>query len=172
MDPAIALLAKASLTLLFAAAAVHKMRHAQEFAGVVAAYQLSGERSSIVIARVLPVLELVVAIGIWAPPTRIAASLLGASLLAIYAAAIGINLGRGRRDIDCGCAFSGRGRSPIGWWMLARNAVLVSVALVPAAPIASRTLSPIDALTVLGGLCVLTLLYMATDGLHRLELQS
>jgi hypothetical protein len=121
---------------------------------------------------VLPALELTVAMGLWLPSTRVAASLLGASLLAIYAAAIGINLGRGRRDIDCGCAFSGHGRSPIGWWMLARNAVLAAVALIAAAPIASRALTPIDALTVIGGLCVLTLLYMATDGLHRLELQS
>jgi hypothetical protein len=172
MDPAIALLAKASLTLLFGAAALHKLRHPGEFARVLMAYQLMTERSSTVIARLLPVLELAVAVGIWVTPTRVAASLLGAALLAIYAAAIGINLARGRNDIDCGCTMSARGRDPIGSWMLARNAILVAVALIVAAPVTSRVLTPIDLLTVVGGVCVLALLYMATDGLHRLELQS
>jgi hypothetical protein len=172
IDPALTLLARGSLTLLFLAAAIHKLRHSQEFVGVVAAYQLTGERSSAAIARLLPALELAVAAGLWITPTREAAAVLGGALLAIYAAAIAINLRRGRRDIDCGCAFSGRGRSPIGAWMLVRNAVLIGVVLLASAPIASRALTPVDALTVIGGLCVLTLLYMAADGLHSLELQS
>jgi len=170
MDPAIVLLAKAALTLLFGAAAFHKLRASREFLGVVAAYRLTPEHLGRAIARLLPVLELAVAIGIWITPARVAASLLGAVLLAIYAAAIGINLARGRRDIDCGCTVSGR--SPIGWWMVARNAVLTGVALIAMAPIASRTLTPTDGLTVVGGLCVMTLLYIAADGLRRLELQS
>jgi hypothetical protein len=172
MDPAIVLLAKASLTLLFGAAALHKLKHPQEFGGVVAAYQLVTERISAAIARLLPALELAVAVGIWVTPTRLAAALTGASLLLIYAAAIGINLARGRDDIDCGCTMSGRGRSPIGSWMLARNAILLLVALLASLPVTSRALTPTDVLTVVGGLCVLTLLYMATDGLHRMELQS
>jgi hypothetical protein len=172
IDPAVTLLAQASLTLLFLAAAIHKLRHPQEFVGVVAAYQLASERFSSAIARLLPALELAVAIGLWIPPTRMAASVLGAALLAIYAAAIGINLKRGRHGIDCGCAFAGRGRSVIGSWMLARNAILICVALIASAPVALRTLTPVDALTVIGGLCVLTLLYMAADGLRSMELQS
>lgn len=172
IDPAITLLARASLTLLFLAAALHKLRHAQEFVGMVAAYELTRERSSTAIARLLPALELAVAAGLWITPTRVAASLLGAALFAIYAAAIAINLGRGRRDIDCGCAFSGRGRNPIGSWMLVRNAILIGFVLIASAPIVSRALTPMDALTVIGGLCVLTFLYMAADGLHSLELQS
>src|SRR5581483_3846048 len=103
MDPAIVLLAKAALTLLFGAAAFHKLRDSREFVGVVAAYRLTSERLSTAIARLLPVLELAVAVGIWITAARVAAALLGAALLVIYAAAIGINLARGRRDIDCGC---------------------------------------------------------------------
>lgn len=178
VDPAIALLARTALSLLFVVAAAHKLLHLSQFVAVLEAYELSAPRFSSVLARLLPLFELAVAIGIWIVPTRVYTSLLAATLLLIYAAAIGINLARGRRDLDCGCTAFGR-RSSIAGWMLARNAVLATTAVLASAPVTSRTLTLTDALTVGGGLCVLTLLYAAVDGLlttatsaRRVELQS
>ena len=178
VDPAIVLLARTSLSLLFGVAAAHKLLHPRELLAALDAYDLASRRFNTAIARLLPLLEFAVAIGTWILPTRVYASLLAAALLTIYAAAIGINLARGRHDLDCGCTAFGR-RSPIAGWMLARNAILTVLAVLAAAPVAPRTLTLTDALTVTGGLCVLTLIYLAVGGLlrtatsaRRLELQS
>jgi len=86
-------------------------------------------------------------------------------LLAIYAAAIAVNLRRGRRELDCGCMGFGRRRS-ISPGMVWRNVVL-ALALLAAGwlPWTSRPLNWVDVLTMVGGVCAGTLLYMAIDGL-------
>jgi hypothetical protein len=164
LDPAVVLLTQGSLSLLFAVGAIHKLTHRRQFLEALTSYQLTTPRFSVAMARMLPFLELLVATGIWLAVTRVIASQAAIALFAIYAAAIGINLARGRRHLDCGCTASGR-RSPIAGWMLARHAILAAVAVLASAPITSRTLTLIDALTVAGGLCVLTLIYLAADGL-------
>jgi Methylamine utilisation protein MauE len=178
VDPAIVLLARASVSLLFAVAAVHKLLRPHQFVSALEAYELAGRRFNAVIARILPLLELAAAIGIWIVPSRPSASALAATLFVIYAAAIGINLTRGRRDLDCGCTAFGR-RSPIAGWMLVRNSILAVVAVLASAPTMSRALTLTDALTVAGGLCVLTFIYLAADALlatatsvRRVEFQS
>jgi hypothetical protein len=165
VDPAIVLLAQACVSLLFGVAAAHKLLHRYQFVAALEAYELTSRRFNTAIARVVPVLELAAAIGIWIAPTRLSASLLAVTLLVIYAAAVAINLARGRRDLDCGCTAFGR-RSPIAGWMVVRNSILAMAAVLVSAPVSSRTLTLTDALTVAGGLCVLTLLYMAVDALR------
>ncbi|HEU4627967.1 MAG TPA: MauE/DoxX family redox-associated membrane protein [Steroidobacteraceae bacterium] len=175
LDPAVVLMARASVSLLFAVAAAHKLLHPHQFTTTLEAYELVGHRYSAALARVLPLLELAAAIGLWVGATRLFAMLLAVSLLLIYATAIAINLARGRRDLDCGCTAFGR-RSPIGAWMVARNSILALCAALAAVPPTSRALALTDALTVAGGLCVLTLIYVAADTLFasvaRMEFQS
>ena len=85
----------------------------------------------------------------------------------VYAAAVGMNLARGRRDIDCGCAGFGR-RQSLHEWLLARNLLYVVIAggaaLVPVA----RPLTWFDALTALLAVSALAALAMAFDGLAAL----
>ena len=50
-------------------------------------------------------------------------------LLGAYSAAIALNIVRGRRDIDCGCAGPGQEQTLSGW-LLGRNAVLITMALL------------------------------------------
>ena len=75
-----------------------------------------------------------------------------AALLAAYGAAIGVNLARGRRHIDCGCV-GPAARRPIGGWLVARNGVLAAPSRSPGSRAGrrARPLVWVDALTVVGG---------------------
>jgi len=162
IDPAIDLALRASLALLFAAAASHKARDPRRFRATVAEYRLLPVALVTPAAAVLLGCEIGVAATLVAPGSR-ATGLLGAAvLLALYGGAIAINLARGRRDLDCGCAGPAV-RRPISGWLLARNAVLALVALLGLAPAAVRPLVWVDALTILGGTAALAALYAAFD---------
>ena len=52
-----------------------------------------------------------------------------AILLLLFAAAMAVNLRRGRADIDCGCAL-GLLKERISWPLVARNLVLAAAAAV------------------------------------------
>lgn len=160
LDPAIGVLIIACLALLFASAALHKLRELGRFTEVLHAYRVlpAGAEG---LAPLVPVLELAVAVGLFTP-ARAPAALAGVALLLGYTGAIAVNLARGRRDLDCGCGASDATR-PIAPWMVARNLIL---ALLLAATLASwglRPLAPTDALTVGAGLAVATLLYGSVD---------
>ena len=55
------------------------------------------------VAWLVPMLEVAVAIGLCLAGTRPFAAALAIVVLLTYAAAIAVNLGRGRRDLACGC---------------------------------------------------------------------
>jgi hypothetical protein len=84
----------------------------------------------------------------------------GAALLLVYAGAIGVNLLRGRRDIDCGCTLQHR---PIGGWMIFRNGLLAALLLTLAWPVSNRPLGWPDMATITATLLVMTLLYVSAD---------
>jgi len=164
LDPAVGVLLLACLALLFASASLHKLRDLPRFTEVLRAYRvLPG--SAVRLAPVVPVAELLVAAGLLLSGTRFGAGLGGAVLLVAYTAAIAVNLGRGRRDLACGCGGPDDAR-PIAPWMVARNLtmalLLLTIALVPWK---TRSLTPVDALTVGGGVVVATLLYVSLDQL-------
>jgi hypothetical protein len=87
-----------------------------------------------------------------------------AALLLLYAAAIGVNLHRGRHDLSCGCGGPDE-RRPIAAWMLGRNLLLATLLGAAALPWATRALQGADFLTVAGGMGVAALLYMSADRL-------
>jgi hypothetical protein len=161
LDPAIGLLIVACLALLFASAALHKLRDLGRFAELLGAYRvlpLGAER----LAALIPMLELAVAAGLLATPARPFAATVGVALLLGYAAAIAVNLARGRRDLDCGCG-AGDATRPIAAWMVTRNLVLALALAATLYPWQLRQLLPTDALTVGAGLTVATLLYGCLD---------
>ena len=163
IDPAVSALLAGAFALLFGSAALHKWLEAQRFADAFRAYDLV-PASLAWISRLLPALELAVALALLAPPSRAGAAAAGAALLLVYAAAIGVNLGRGRRTLDCGCG-GPRERRPIGIWMVWRNlflCALLAALLLPGAP---RALASVDALTIGAGTAVAALLYMSLDAL-------
>ena len=99
----------------------------------------------------------------WASPVRIASA---CSLSVSAAAAISVNLARGRREIDCGC-FAASARVPLSNWLVVRNAVLIGAACLLLMPVRARTLVWIDGLTVVTTLITLSLLWAAGQRLAQ-----
>ncbi len=163
LDPVASLLVRGALALLFAAAAWHKLRSPRRFAAILAAYRLLPHWLVAAAAVLVPFLEVVVAAGLPFEPTRRAAALAGIVLLLGYAAAIGINLARGRRDLSCGCGRDDR--TPIAPWMLGRNALLAAILALGALPHAARPLQGTDAATLALGLAAFALIYLCAEQL-------
>lgn len=164
-DPLFALLTCLLLALLFGVSAAHKFGARAEFAGVLGAYELLPAPLVPLAAWLLPALEALVAAALLVPATRHGAAAGAALLFAAYGAAIAINLARGRRDLDCGCAGPGE-RRPIGAWMVWRNALLAGVALASLLPAPARALGLADLATAIGGALGFSLLYLAIDRLY------
>lgn len=91
---------------LFVSAALPKLRRAEEFTGMLADYRLLPEPLIIPMARLLPLLELLAALALLLPASQIGAigsAMPSALLLLVFAAAMAVNLRRGRNTLQCGC---------------------------------------------------------------------
>ncbi len=163
IDPALGNLLAAVFALLFASAAIHKLRDLAGFADAFAAYALLPAGAAR-LAWLVPVLELVVATGLVLGAARAVASAAGAALLLVYAVAIGVNLRRGRRDLACGCG-GPLERRPIAPWMVWRNLALAGLMALLLLPPSVRPLQAADALTIGAGTAVVALLYMSLERL-------
>ena len=162
IDPVCALLIVSCGMLLFGAAAAHKLRAVGEFSQALAQYQLLPAGFSRIASPALGLMEFAICLGLPWPALRPVAVTAGAVLLLLYSVAITINLARGRRDLDCGCGGFGR-RTPIGSWMVVRNLSLACMLCLLKFPEASRSLESVDAVTIVGGAVVASLLYLACD---------
>jgi Methylamine utilisation protein MauE len=162
MDPAADGILRAALALLLAAAARHKLADRGRFRAVLAEYRLLPARLVSVGAGLVIVAEVGIAAALVVPALRTPALGAAAALLLAYAAAIAINLARGRRHIDCGCAGPAARRALSGW-LVARNAVVAAAALAGTASVAARPLVWLDALTVAGASAALAAAWIATD---------
>jgi len=162
-DPVIDLVLRGALAALFAAAALHKLRDVAAFRDVVRAYRLLPD-AAVGAAPAIAVGELGVAAALLAPPTRTTGVLGALALLAVYTIAIAVNLGRGRRTIDCGCGPLGA-RQPISERLLARNASLMVAAAFAMRTPAARGLVWIDWVTIAGGVGALSCAWSAAHSL-------
>ena len=166
MDPTIDLVIRVALGLLFVVASWHKLRDPRRFAATLGEYRLLPARFAPAAAACVVLAELgaVVALLLW-PRGGAAAA---AALLAVYASAIAVNLARGRRHIDCGCA-GPAARREISAWMVARNAVVAVAALAAAVlPMEARELVWLDACTIVAATALLAAGWSATDHLVTL----
>ncbi|UCE85051.1 MAG: DoxX family membrane protein [Deltaproteobacteria bacterium] len=162
VDPAIQTPVRLALGLLLLGSSWHKLRHGAHFHAALEQYRVLPSRSTRAAAAALTAAELCVGIALFAGVAPRLAALAAAALLGSYSAAIAVNLARGRRDIDCGCAGPGA-RRPLSEGLLARNAVLIFGAALCALPSGARPLVWVDALTVTAGVAALALLYAACD---------
>jgi len=153
-----------ALALIMFAAAWHKFSEADEFAGALAAYRLLPQVAVAVAARALPVVEVAIGAGILIPATRSWALIALAALVTLYAFAIGINLVRGRHDIDCGC---GGESHPLSWALVLRNLILAAAALIASQPTVVRSMDLVDAVTLLLGVLAFYAFYLMADELLR-----
>ena len=163
-DPIFVIASALAVAVILASAATHKLRAPARFRDQVKAYQLLPKVLLKPFARLLPLLEVALAFALLVPASRSLAALGAALLLAAYAGAIGLNLWRGRRDIDCGCTGPDQSQ-PIRPQLLLRNAVLVALALVATLTPGARELGAFDGFVVIAAAAVALLIYAAADGL-------
>jgi hypothetical protein len=154
-----ALAIRTLVSLVFLSAAYGKLKHRAAFQGVVANYRLLPDAMVAPVAHLIAPVELLLGAALitgcafpWAP-------LGAAGLLGLFALAMGINLRRGRRQIDCGC-FQSALRQTLSATLVVRNvvlALLVSLTL-PASE------APDDAFALMNGYltgCVLFIILQA-----------
>lgn len=166
IDPAVADVIALALAALCGRAALDKFTSRLQFCEVVDAYHLLPRRLVAPAALGVPLIESLVAValavGCFNASVRPMAGVFAALVLGTYGASIGINVLRGRNNLDCGCSPAGEPR-PIGAWMVVRNAVLASLALASALPGVPRELGWWDAPLLLGGLVSCVALYLTLD---------
>jgi len=168
LDPVVGVIVCGSFALLFVIAAAHKLRAPGSFAETLTGYQLLPAYLVAPGSILVPVLEGLVAVGLLLESSREAASVVGSALLVVYAAAMGLNLLRGRRHLDCGCLGPHR-RATVSAALVWRN-LLMALVLLAAGCIrwTARPLGWLDVGTAMVAVCVLALLYAATNGLLAL----
>jgi Methylamine utilisation protein MauE len=167
-DPAAIWAARLALAAVFALAAVTKLRALDEFIGVVHNYRVLPEILVRPVAYGLPPLEAAIALGLLIEPTRMLAASGATALLLVFGFAMAVNLVRGRVEIDCGC-FASALKQRIGWSLVARNLVLIGLALlVLQPPLPARPLTWLDLVTVGTAAFGALLLYVAFTQLRSL----
>jgi hypothetical protein len=162
LDPIAGLALAVLLGWVLAEAGLGKWRRPLHYAAVIDAYRLLPAGQGRHVARPLALLEIALALALLVPATRGVAAGASAALLALYAAAIALNLWRGRSTIDCGCG--GARAQPLSRALLARNAVLIALALwlALAAP-ALRGTGWLDTVVALAAAAVAILAYASAN---------
>ena len=168
MDPVLAITLRTALGLLFATASLHKVRDLPRFASVVEDYEIVPRSLAYPVALAVPIAEAFASVAfVFGAPF---APALGLTLLAGYSGAIGINLARGRREIDCGCG--GPGGRPIGPELLARNALLALGPLALFVPTTARSIGPVDIAAIASAVAFSALAWSAAGRLASLPLAT
>lgn len=121
------ILCRLILAAIFLLASVPKIIAPHEFAIAVFRYQLLPDAAINLIAIFLPWIELVAAIAILIPRTSAGSAAIFFGLLAVFTAAISIDLVRGI-DISCGCLTLDANAGPIGWWEVIRDVGFLALA--------------------------------------------
>jgi hypothetical protein len=158
--------ADVAMGLIFLTAGAKKLRHWQEFRGVVAAYRLLPASGAALVAVLIPPIELLLGIASivrWGMPLT---SFAVAAMLSVFAVAMAINIGRGRTAIDCGC-FQSALRQELEWRLVIRN--VACALLVLAASAVPGTLDATRVLLAFPAGVTLFCLYLALNGVWALD---
>ena len=169
IDPLLPTAIALGFAFLFVAAAWHKLSARGRFEAILRDYRLLPEFLVRPIAMLMPVIELTLGLGWISGLSPRATALASAVLLATYALAMTINLVRGRIYIECGCGFgtSTGEEQALSSSLVARNILLIGLALLPLALTTGRDLGTFDYLVVVGSVLTAILLYAGSGQLIR-----
>jgi uncharacterized membrane protein len=162
MDPVAVHVVRGLVALVFLVACAHKLRAPRAFAETLHGYALLPDAFTTWFAAPIVLAELAVGVGLLVPALQRDATAGAIALLLVYAAGISINLMRGRRDIDCGCAGPG-GRQSLSGWLVLRNLLLAAVLVATFTASSPRALGAFDQLTIALGAATLYALYAASN---------
>ncbi len=158
----VALAIAITICFVLLGAALHKHNSGIHFEAQLAEYRLLPGWAVRPVAKLLVAIEFALAGSLIVPATWPWSGRFAALLLLVYLGAIGVNLLRGRRSIDCGC---GDAPQSLSWWLVARNSILVLGALL-----ISQAGTAMTILTLLSALIAsapLILLYLAAEQILR-----
>ncbi|HSI60413.1 MAG TPA: MauE/DoxX family redox-associated membrane protein [Ideonella sp.] len=161
LDPLGVWIAAALTATLFGHAALAKLADLPLFEQHLAAYGVPFALLGLA-TRLLPALELLAAL-LLLTPWRELGAVLAASLLFAYAAVMAWHRLH-RRALDCGC---GGAPLPISWLLVARNGVLLAVALLVAVPMSARDIGLADFAVVAASVLLAVPLYAAFNQVLR-----
>lgn len=136
--------------LIFLVAGAEKLRHRRLLPGVIANYRIVPAALAAPLATLLGPLEIVLALALmasglgWNAPL---ADFAAATLLLVFAAAMAINLVRGRREITCGCGRLDL-RQTLRWSFVARNLLLAALLCAAGANALHAPSATLDALAL------------------------
>jgi len=165
IDPVFAHSAAAVVGAVLLIGAVDKLREPELWRDAVENYRLLPGAAVPAFARTLPLLEIGAGVLLLPLATRPAGALLALALLAMFTAAIAINLARGRDRIDCGCGGDG---TPLGTAVVLRNVALMLLAVAAAAPLRGRATVWLDFVAAgLATVFLLGLYFLANSMLGR-----
>jgi uncharacterized membrane protein YphA (DoxX/SURF4 family) len=162
IDPAVGYLASIALAAIFGVSGVLKFRDLALFEASVSNYRLLPPWMERPFAYLVPAVESTCAAGVLISAARAESATALAFLVGLFTAAIGINLARGRTNIDCGC-FGPALRQELSGWLLLRNACLIVLALTAAMPEGARPLQRLDGVTIASSAATLTIVYMSAN---------
>ena len=164
MDSVYLFIVAFALAAMWGVAGLHKLAAFAVFAATLDDYRVVPQRLVRLVAGFVVAIELIIALCLTVPGTRSAALITGAVLLSIYAAAMAINLVRGRRHIDCGC-MGPAGRQTLSGWLITRNIVIALLAVASTSTVTYRAFVWLDAFTIGAGVAVLALAYASANHL-------
>ncbi len=130
------------MVTVFLLAGLAKLPRRDEFERAVLNYDLLPRSAARIVGRWLPLGEVAAAVllGVGVAIAPVTSFL--AILLAVFIAAVALNLLR-KKKMECGCFGSSGAPRQMTWWVVARNALLLAMTvLILASPPASLTLWP------------------------------
>jgi hypothetical protein len=151
----------AFLALLLLASGLHKLIRRRRTETVVHAFAGVPRAAAPLAAVAAGAAESAAGVMLWVPAWRAAGGLLAVLIWGGYLALIAHAIRQGRRDVDCGCTF-GSAQHPLGFYQLARNALLIGAALLVSGVALPDVTPPVPASQVLAA-CALLALYGALD---------
>ncbi|MFT5132128.1 MAG: putative membrane protein YphA (DoxX/SURF4 family) [Gammaproteobacteria bacterium] len=157
-DPIIPVTCALTLSYVFVVAGFHKIRDIVEFKSTLENYQVVPTFLLSFFVYLIPVLELLTGIALIVPFTSELAAISASVLLIMYLFAMGINLVKGRRTIDCGCGGTEQ-KQNISEWLLLRNGVLLFFAYCVTATVEGRGLIWLDWVVVVLSTVIACLFY-------------
>ncbi len=151
--------------LVFVSAGAQKLRHRTILRGVISNYRLLPDFAVAPLAAIQPPLELALGILLLTGLAQPYVSLGAGVLFLLFAAAMAINIKRGRAHIDCGCNQSFL-RQPLRWSLVVRNLLLTAM-LAPSLAVAGSVPFPVLAAGAGAGMAFF-LLYTLANALAAL----
>lgn len=141
MDPLVILIISCGFAGLFLSAALKKLIAFNSFKTTLEGYQIIPGQLLLPASMLVVICEFTLC-GAWVVESLRPVAAIGSSIiLAMYAAAIGINLLRSRSHISCGCGWN---EQSLSWGLVTRNGVYILIVLSTLLPQINRQLEWID----------------------------